>query len=146
MAKKKPTKKKKSVKPSKAKADAASMNILLVDQVIFDSRTRKFSAVGLFQLINTTKLPAIYPRFTVFAELIGQTEEKDCLLEILSPKGAKLREFKGSIKNYLVYDIVNLPLNEAGAYQVSLKIGEKTAGIRSFSVIHIEAKEESKPN
>ncbi len=142
---KKATKKKDGKKESKKKA-GLEINMLLADQVILDSRSRKYLVAGLFQFIHTTKLPTHYPRFALFVEVVGSVEESECELAILSPAGKKLYAFKGRIRNYLAHDIFNLPLKELGAYTITLKLAGKPAASRSFMVIQVEQKGKVKGN
>ena len=153
MAKKK-SKKKAKAKPKAAKKTAgppkasggAELNMLLSDQVMLDSRTGKYSLIGMFQLIRTVRLPAIYPRFTVFAELVGNDKENNFQLEIYSPGGQLLREHQGRVRHYLVYDVHALALKEAGDYVISLKLDGKAACLRTLSVVKVEAKPAGKVN
>ena len=120
--------------------------MLLADQVILDSRSRKYLVAGLFQFIHTTKLPTHYPRFALFVEVVGSVEERPCELTISSPAGKKLYEFKSRIRNYLAHDIFNLPLKELGAYSIALKLDGKAAANRSFMVIQVEGNVKGKGN
>ncbi len=141
---KKAVKKKKAPKKEKAKRTDEEINILLADQVYLDSRSRKYLVAGLFQFIHTTKLPTQYPRFTVFVEVVGTVEERDCELTIVSPAGKKLYEFKGRIRNYLTQDVFNLLLKELGVYRLNLNLAGKPVAGRSFTVVQIEQKAPTK--
>jgi hypothetical protein len=137
--------KKKTVKKSKAKKAPAAkndceINILLADQVYLDSRSRKYLVAGLFQFIHTTKLPTHYPRFTMFVEVVGTVQERNCELSVISPSGIKLHQFTGRVRNYLAHDVFNLALRELGPYTIELKLDGKVAISRTFTVIQIEQK------
>ena len=107
-------------------------NLLLADQILLDSYTKKISIIGIFTQINLSKPDYVFlvPRFSVMLEgRIDRREDSENLsykvkFQILSPRGDIFREAEnqdtkagpGSDGFRSIFHFGNVSLNLEGVY------------------------------
>jgi len=103
--------------------------LVLCDSIITDAKTAKNSLIGLFNNINVNSLPAVNPRFCVFAQLTGgqgkQTIDVHC--QSLQDEGMIFQtagEVEFQNPNQVIeiqFELLNLTFPYDGMYTVELQ-------------------------
>jgi hypothetical protein len=110
--------------------------LITADQVISDESTGKISAIGIFDKINASGVPALHSKFSLIVNLLGSANKEydACDIEILDettqkPIAAGKQEkikFTNSDKLNLIIDLSNVVFTYFGNYPVKITVGEKT--------------------
>jgi hypothetical protein len=59
--------------------------LLLCDEVILDSDTKKQSLIGIFDRVDAEKVPTLLPKMCVFVRLKGSAGHHTAYLELIAP-------------------------------------------------------------
>jgi len=97
--------------------------LVVCNEVIEDKQTNNKSLISIFNRIMVNGLPAIQPKMYIMASLTGAKGEWNTTFEIIGPKGQVIFSADGKLGLNdpmsvidIVIQIINLPLQENGAY------------------------------
>ena len=116
--------------------------LLLCDHAI-TAQDGKVSAIGLFSQINVTRLPTVYGRLFIVAQLEADPGVHEINLQVLSPAGEPLLARPPQMRievppnatsANIVADLKGLQLKELGRHRVELRVGDRALGNAPFNV------------
>jgi hypothetical protein len=100
------------------------------DQVLVSEG--KVSAINIFDAINTRDVPAVYPRFSVLANVSGEPGSWEEKVEIVSPNGELIASVFNTIKieqnssNNFIANFINLMFAVDGKYLIKIIVNNET--------------------
>ncbi|OGW83960.1 MAG: hypothetical protein A3C47_00235 [Omnitrophica bacterium RIFCSPHIGHO2_02_FULL_51_18] len=124
------------------KPNLIPLAMIICDTVIDDKKTNKKSLIGLFDNINSLKLPCVHPRLNVFIVLTEGNGEYDCALKCIKEDTNKaLVELQGKIhclnpqqKIELNFEMVGLRFTDYGNYRFDFYCNENLLVSRKFLI------------
>ena len=120
--------------------------LLLCDSVIEDKYTGKKTLVGLFDRIQTLKLPCIHASMSIFVSLTGGHGKYPCQIEgrhsdgettAFSATGNVILKDPHQVAN-LVFRMNNVKFNKAGMYWVRFTVDDMPIMLRQLIVLKKE--------
>jgi hypothetical protein len=126
------------------KPDCLAM--MISDVVIEDATTHKKSLIGLFDRINTRKIPYRHQELNVFLVLTNGRGRHEIEVRLVDAESemkvigaAGQIEFKDPLQTVEVnFSLRNLPFPKAGTYRFDLYVSNQRIGSRKIFLRHIE--------
>ena len=112
------------------------------------TREGKVNLLGIFRQIFVQKLPTNYLKFTIVAMVIGkENSQQEVTLQIISPDkkpvvNQQLRIQIGPAGSAnMFFDVVNLPIQLTGDFQIQLISANQSMGETTFNVLKVKPQE-----
>jgi hypothetical protein len=118
--------------------------IILCNDVIEDKRTNNKTLVGLFNVINTSQLPAVHPRMFVMASLTNLRGRQKITFSLKNPNNEEFARIEGEAASDdplavldIVVELMGLPINFEGTHYIDILADSDLLGSRRFTVARV---------
>jgi hypothetical protein len=119
--------------------------IVLCNEVIEDKRTNNKTLVGLFNVINTSQLPAVHPRMFVMASLTNLRGRQKIVFSLKNPNNEEFARIEGEAASDdplavldIVVELMGLPINFEGTHYIDILADNDLLSSRRFTVARIQ--------
>lgn len=123
-------------------ANNLKINFLTTCDLASVTREGKVNMMGIFSQVFVRKLPSNYLKFSIVAFLKGkENSHNELQLKLINPDKKELINQKVKIQigaqgtANMFFEVVNLPLEKPGEYQISLADGKKTLSTHQLRVV-----------